>query len=529
MLNASAAYRTAVVADSRRVVAQALVEVISPDIVEGTPTSSGAAPFAILSQLTDKVMAQTHPYATLEANAWPLDSSRDILSDAPIQGQQAYTSSVGSDAEGDFPVEPWVELPFSGVSILQACALFFDADPIYGLPSNFTVAIYSGATMAWSQTVTGNTAKSVSFTGFTVNSPTALRVTCGASGIPGRLARLTDIILGIYETWDNDELVGVALKQQGDPSCMTLPYGTLTLAMDNSAHRFDPGQPGGLIASLEDRQGIKLSMGFHLPDGTDELLPAGIYYQYQGGWKTSAASLSITWNMVDIIGLLATRPFVPPATLPTTLKGWVEAVVAQLGVNFVGRCTVDTSIADTAVTALNADAVSALTCGDVLRYACMMSGAMPRAGNETCDLLVEPVSNSGTSLTLDNLTAYPTIAANQDVASVSVTVYDGSANPPVYVLQGRASSSQPKAVQNPFVHTTAQAQAIAARIMASFGGQKISAAGRGDPSAEIGDWDTVEINPVATAQGRRIYQTLNIQGGILANCQSQLLVPAATQ
>lgn len=527
MLNASPAFREAVVADSRRVVARAVVEVISPDIVEGAPTSSDAAPFARLSQLTDKVFAQSHPYATLEKNAWPLDSSRDIYGNGPVQGQQAFSSAAASDGEGTYQSDPWVEVNFSGVSILQACAVFFEADPIYGLPSNFTVQILSGETVGWSQEVVGNTAKSVSFFGFTVHDPTALRVIFQASGIPGRMARASEVILGIYETWDNDDLVSVAIKQQGDPSCVSLPYGTMTLAMDNSAHRFDPGQPGGLIASLEDRQGIQISMGVRLPDGTDELLPVGVYYQYQGGWKTGAASLSMTWTMVDIIGLLTDRSFVLPATLPTTLRGWVEAVVAQLGVNFVGKCHVEESIADTAVTANSAEDVTGLSCGNVLRYACMMAEAWPRAGNETGELVVAPVSNFGTSITLDNLTAYPQIAANKDVAAVSVAIYDGSDKPPVYTAQGRESSSQNLTVQNPFIHTEAKAKAVAEQILAWYGGQKISTTGRGDPSSEIGDWDTVELNPKATTQGRRIYQTLNISSGILAGCQSQFLVPPA--
>lgn len=527
MLNASPAFREAVVADSRRVVARAVVEVISPDIVEGTPTSAAAAPFAQLSQLTDKVFAQSHPYATLEINAWPLDSSRDIYGNGSLQGQQAFTSAAASDDDGTYQSSPWVEVPFSGVSILQACAVFFESDPLYGLPSNFTVQVLSGETVGWSETVSGNAKKSVSFTGFTVHDPTALRVIFHASGIPGRMARVSDVVLGIYETWDNDDLVSVDIKQQGDPSCVSLPYGTMTIAMDNSAHRFDPGQPGGLIASLEDRQGIRMSMGVRLPDGTDELLPVGIYYQYQGGWKTGAASLSMTWNMVDIIGLLTDRTFNLPPSLPTTLKGWVEAIVAQLGVNFVGKYTVVPSVANTAVTANSAEDITGLSCGDILRYACMIAGAWPRAGNQTGDLVVEPVSNLGTTITLDNLTAYPQIAANKDMASVTVTIFDGSEKPPVYTAAGRESSSQNLTVNNPFVHTQTQAKAVAEQILSWYGGQKISTTGRGDPSSEIGDWDTVELNPQATTQGRRIYQTLNISGGILAGCKSQFLVPPA--
>lgn len=528
MVDVSQAFRQAVVADSRRTVARAVVKIISPDIVYGAVKFSGAAPFAIPEQIRDQVMTLSHPYATLERNLWLLDGSQDILEPGKVQGDQGWASSPVSDAAGAFTDNPWVELPFSGVSILQACSVAFGVGLGYGVPTDFTVAVMAGETVGWSQTVTGNTDATRYFTGFAVENPTSIRIFIADTSFPSRRGRVAEVIPGIFEEWTNNEIVSVAIKQQGDPSCATLPYGTMTLVMDNSNRRFDPGAKAGLFQSLEDRQGIKLYMGVRLPDGTDELAPLGVYYQFQGGWRTGANALSMTWNMVDIIGLVTARSFVPPDTLPTTLKGWVEAIVGQLGVNFSQRYTVDPSLANLSLTANDPEDIAGIKCGDLLRYACMAAGAWPRAGNDTGDLLVEPVGSGGGDLTLDNLTAYPSIQANNDLAAVNVTVYDGTSGqkrPVVTVPGSQPGSSQNLNVQNPFVHTQAQARAVAALILQAYGGNKVTTSGRGDPSSEIGDLDTVQINPSTSVQGRRIYQTLNLQNGILSGCQSNFLVP----
>lgn len=529
MVEVSQAFREAVVADSRRTVAKAVVEIISPDIVYGAVADSGAAATALPEQLRDKVMISSYPYATLEVNRWALDGSMHILDLGHVQGDQGWHSASVSGADGVFSSDPWVELQFTGVTILQACSIVFGDGVLDGIPTDFTVAVMSGAAAAWSKTITSNTQRTVSLSGFTVNKPTGIRVTVHATSLPYRRVRVTEIIAGIYEEWTNDDLVSISLKQQGDPSCASLPYGTLSLTMDNSTRRFDPGAKAGVFQSLEDRQGIKMYLGVRLSGGVDELAPVGIYYQFQGGWRTGANDLSMTWNLVDIIGLLAARPFAAPATLPTTLGGWVAAIVGQLGVNFAARATVDPAIAGTALTVNAPEDVDKMRCGDLLRFACMVAGAWPRADNATGNLLVEPMQTGGGSVTLDNLSSYPSIQANNDVASIAVTIYNGTSPLPVVTVPGnQPSSSLSLSIQNPFIHTEAAARSAAALILSAYGGNRIVTSGRGDPSAEIGDLDSVEINRQQSVQGRRIYQTLNIQNGIMSSCQSTFLAPDLT-
>lgn len=524
MIKSSAAYQAAITGDARRILLRAIIDLISPDIVYGAGETSGQLPWSQLAQIHDKVFDSPAKYATLEHNRWTLDGTFGIFPDqaADVTGQVAYIGDVLSGADGSFAAAPWVELQFSGVSVLQSCSVYFPGDEYDGVPMDFTVEVKQGGTAYYSKSFTGNQAASVALSGFTVNNPDAIRVTVSKWSLPYRRMRLVEIVPGIYEQWDNNIIAEFSVKQQGNVACTALPYGTCTLKMDNLSRRFEPRAKDGLFQSIEERQGIDISIGVRLPDGTDDYKRVGIYYQYSGGWRTGDNGLTMQWDLVDIIGLLASREFLPPGTLPTTLEGWIAALVGQLGVNFAGRYTVDPNYIGAAVTASSVADVTGKSCGDILRWACMAAGVWPRADAETGYLAAEPLWSEGNKLTLDNLTAYPILRANSDVAAIIFTLHDGSGTQ--YIVSGNSTaSSETVSVDNPFIHTQAQALTAARMILSTYGGNQLETTGRGDPTREIGDVETVWLNESSATTARLIMQTMQFSGGVLQGCQSQLL------
>ena len=524
MIKSSAAYQAVITGDARRILLRAIIDLISPDIVYGAGETSGQIPWSQLAQIHDKVFDTPAKYATLEHNRWTLDGTFGIFPDqaADVTGQVAYIGDALAGADGSFETSPWVELQFSGVSVLQACSVYFPGDEYDGVPMDFTVEVKQGGTAYYSKSFTGNQAASVALSGFTVNNPDAIRVTVSKWSLPYRRMRLVEIVPGIYEQWDNNIIAEFSVKQQGNVACTALPYGTCTLKMDNLSRRFEPRAKDGLFQSIEERQGIDISIGVRLPDGTDDYKRVGIYYQYSGGWRTGDNGLTMQWDLVDIIGLLASREFLPPGTLPTTLEGWIAALVGQLGVNFAGRYTVDPNYIGAAVTASSVADVTGKSCGDILRWACMAAGVWPRADAETGYLAAEPLWSEGNKLTLDNLTAYPILRANSDVAAIIFTLHDGSGTQ--YIVSGNSTaSSETVSVDNPFIHTQAQALTAARMILSTYGGNQLETTGRGDPTREIGDVETVWLNESSATTARLIMQTMQFSGGVLQGCQSQLL------
>lgn len=523
MINGSEAYQKAVVADARQMVLKAVINIIDPDIVYGEGTASGQSAWSKPAQLYNKVFEGVSKYATLEHNRFMLDENFDILPDDPADtvGEVGYIGDAVCDGNCAFSTPVWYEMQFSNVSVLQACSVYFSDDEMDGIPVDFMVEVKQGGTAYYSKSFTGNAARSVSMDGFTVQNPDAIRITATKWSLPYRRMRILEIVPGIYEEWDGNILAAFEVKHQGDPSGVSVPYGTCTLKMDNLSRRFEPRSKNGIFQSIDERQGIDVMIGTALEDGA-EYKRAGIFYQYSGGWKTGNNGLTMQWDLVDIVGLLANREYVPPTTLPTTLEGWISSLVSQLGTNFTDRYTVDADYAANAVTANSVDDVTGKKCGELLRYVCMAAGVWARADAETGDLAAEPLWSEGNKVTLDNLVDYPTMRSNKDLAAIIFKLYDG--NNTQYVVSGNATaSSETVSIDNPFIHTQSQALTAARLILSCYGGNRIELTGRGDPASEIGDVDTVWLDESSATTARRICQTLSMSGGVLRGCKSTLL------
>ena len=513
MLNTSAAYQAAIVADSRKTLIRAVVDLISPDIVYSAGTTSGATTYSDLDQLHNKVFETSGPYATLETNRWTLDGSFSV---APPSGEVGWESDTLTDANGENGTA-WAQINFSGVSILQACSVYFPDADYNGVPTDFTVDVYSGGSVAHTETFTGNTESFVKLTGFAVNNPDGIRVTVTGTSLPYRRARVVEIVAGVYEIWGNDDLAGAEISNQADFAAVSTPYGTCMLVVDNSTGRFSPRNKSGLFSSLEDRQGIEMSIGVR----GAEYVPAGIYYQYSGGWKSGTSGLTMTWSLVDIIGLLAPREFALPSPRPSTLEGWVSEIVSQLGTNFAGHYTLDGLTGSMAMSAGSADLSSGVTCGQLLMWVCQRACCYMRADPETGYLVLSsslPVT--GNNYTLDNLSVYPEERANNDVAAITFKFLDGTQ----YVVSGESASSPSTiSIDNPFIQTTALADATAAWILQFYGGNAVETTGRGDPSTELGDLVTVEFDNNESETARVVYQTFAWSNGVMQGCKTRAI------
>ena len=514
MIESSAAYLAAITGDTRRVLLKAVINIIDPDMQLTGGSADSLAPWAKTAELYDYRFT-TARYATLEQNRWLLDGSFAIFpDDYQVSEHMGVADAQLSGADGSFAASAWAAITFSDVSVLQAFSVYFPTDPLEGVAEDFAVEVLSAGQTFYSKTVTGNTASAVAFEGFTVQTPDTIKVNVTKWSLPSRRMRVVEIIPGVYEEWTEDIVAAFDCKQQGDVSCLSLPYGTCTLKMDNLSRRFEPRSKSGLFQSIEERQGVEAYIGVRLADGSVEYKRVGVFYQYSDGWKTGDNGLTMQWDLVDIIGLLADRAYLAPTVLPITLSGWIASLASQLGTNFASRYTVDADYADLAVTASSRAAVSGKKCGDILRWACMATGTWPRADAETGKLAVEPLWNQGSKITLENLVGYPVMKANQSLASLIFHLSDGTE----YVVSGNSASSE-----NPFLHTQAQALTAARLILSCYGGNQLELTGRGDPASEIGDVDTVWLNESRATAARRIYQTFQFSDGVLQGCQSKLL------
>ena len=491
MIDHSAAAAAAIVARSRRITVRATFDLRDPDAVVSGAASSAQSPYSQIGQVYDEITDQTDfKLGTLEQNRIQLDGSWALPPDDPDEvktEQLGWWGGVLSGADGTFASpQPYIELSFSGMSILQAFTLWFSQNSYDGVPESFRVDVYSAATLAFSRIVEGNTDYHVLIEQFTVYDPTRIRITMLKWSRPYTYPRLTDLFFGLFEQWSGRDIYSVDVLTESTFTGLSLPYSTCDLEAYNKGHRFDPYAPNSLFLSIEERQAIPIDWGIYLPDGTIEWIPGGWYYQQSGGWEIK--DLTVRWSLVDIIGMLVDRNYSPPDILPTTLGGWIASIVACLGVNLAGRYIVDDEVKDLALTAAVED-VTDLTCGEVLRFACQATAAWPHQDFATGFLRVSRRGyDTGANITGSNMPSWPKMQANEEIADITFKLDD---NQEVTFPGTNTASDKSLTVDNPFVHTTDDARRVVANVMSQYGGRKFTVRSRGNPASETGDIDTV--------------------------------------
>ena len=160
MIDCSPEYRAAIIGDSRKMYIQAIIDLISPDIVYGESSAQTSSKYSKPEQMHDKVM-QAVRRATLERNRWLLDGSYQGYPDDPdnLKSEVGYQSAELSGEDGSFSVPQFVRMNFSGVEVLQAISVYFPDAVSDGVPRDFVVSIRAvDGEVYYTKTFEGNTA-----------------------------------------------------------------------------------------------------------------------------------------------------------------------------------------------------------------------------------------------------------------------------------------------------------------------------------------------------------------------------------
>lgn len=553
MINVSQTFKDGVTAQSRKVSVRAVIDITPLDVTYTGVTGSTASAYSKSAQVYDENVNLGYRGISYEINRWIIgDSNFRAYNHSSMSTQEVgYESRQIFNATGTLNsgvTAPYVQMNFENVSILQACHIYFPNNQYDGYAVNFTVQIMQGNSAAYTATYTDNRKPDIFVAGFTVYWPTAVRITVTKWSLPFRRMRVPEIWLGMHDEWLDNMFASFNIQQKGSFTSSSLPYTTCSMQIDNSDRRFDPTSKESMFLSLEERQPIVVY--FSVNDS--EYYPIGTYYHYSGGWKTGNSQLTLGWNLVDLIGLLVDRQFdvyeylgpngTALAPLPTTLEAWVQTILGQLGERYANMYEIPAAYRDISlvVTDVGSDwggqqitsapkRLEGKTCGDILKWICQATHTWPRAlpngylyiggferyGQNSFDNVFK--------LDYDNLSQYPTLQANEDIARFDFKFGDGSGNP--YAVMGNSQSSpNTQAIENPFITTQEQANSFVTYCMPFYGGSLMKTTGRGNPMLEIGDLAYVETAKGAYTAGRIMEQSFTISDHIMKSCQTTLLM-----
>ena len=329
---------------------------------DGSWVSNGAQGYSEFTTV-DYEYAYGNTYAALELNRWALDGNTDILPSSP--GNDGYVSSFMSDADGVFSTAPVITRAFTNDHTFPGLTLTFDSRE-KEWPLSVTVVFYLNNVAVDTKTL------SVTDTELIVNTSAdtvdKVAITFGNS-LPYRRARIEQVMYGVTKVFTNDDLVSTKQSHDVDPLTRRLPNESFEFTILDYEHNYDPDNPVGVYAYVDEKSPISIQFGYMLPSGTIEWIKADKYVLNS---KPTVKNSKATFKGTGLVGSLS-GTYYKSALGSKNFYDMAEAVLLDAGLTLTEQgenpWEIDTSLQSMFTTAaLPID--THMTCLQLIAHAC---------------------------------------------------------------------------------------------------------------------------------------------------------------
>lgn len=522
MIDHTQAFDKAITGESRKQSPFVAFDLVDPDYHLTATRVSDESLYSKKDDATNRGTGQTEEKcATLEVNRWLLDGS---FVGMPVSAQQrtgqfGWEGATLCDSDREFSSPPWIEIEFTGVSLIQVMTILFSDKIEDGVAREFKVEFWSQSNLILTKEVTENYDPLYILEGFEAYYPTKIRLTITKWSLPRRRVRVPRFLIGLYEEWTGDNLSYLEVYTESTFSGLSLPYSTCSIEVLDKTHRFDPYAPNNIFKSIEERQSITVKIGTRLDGGEIEYIPAGRFYQQSGhGWEING--IIVKFSLIDIIGMLNERKPDLSDGLPTTLLGWIQCIIKTMGLNFYDQYIVEDDVQNISVTTTQ-EQINDMMCGDILRYLCMATNTFPKMDPLTGKLWVGKIPMEfGNKITADNMNSPAVISDNAEVADITFNLLDENE---VTFMGTNPNANNSVVVTNPFVHTEADARKAMVSCLYEYGGRQFDVTHRGNQTSEVGDLQSVDTQFKTSVSARLMRQQLKLDGGVMRGVTSVLV------
>lgn len=182
-------------------------------------------------------------WATLEADGWPLNGTRRILTDAPAH--VGWWSRSLSAADGTFATPPTVTISFPDP--YTASGLTFAFDTAGGqYCASLEIRWYNGMVLLQERTYAPTSAHWLLHN--RVQSFDRIELRLLAWSAPQQFAKIERLTIGVVSVFEKDELVSVTLTNEIDPSLSQLSVDAMTVKIvDRKGAQYDAQEGQKLV------------------------------------------------------------------------------------------------------------------------------------------------------------------------------------------------------------------------------------------------------------------------------------------
>jgi len=533
MIAVSNAYKQAVYAPIRRTNAKVTFEILDNEAYEdNTSTVTGEAPISRKAQLTNKVRAMSHKYATFERDYWRLDGSFFI---PPLPDENdselGWWSDDICDPDGVFSPYQVLEFVFGEEHNSMGLTITFDilADEY---ASDFDVEVYRlDGTLIHSEQIIGNASPTYVMV-HGLDNYGKIVITIKKWAKPFRRARVTEVDFGVVKEYQGEKLISLNVIEELNITGDALPINEMKFTVDNSNREFNILNPQGFYRFLREWQEVYFSIGVEVSPDVFENINFRRYYLTD--WQSDEGTLTATFTARNVFEKLEQIEYEFTGTGPVFLYDLAEDVITKAGITEY--------YIDPALQSIETQGFAEkLTSRKALQYIGVAGKAAVyqdrdgvlqikqfRTLDESFTYLVycgEPDMYCGMAypavdygydmknIGFDNVYQEPQIKMDKPLKTLVLVVYDTTGKQEIPFTNTEVKEGVTQKLDNPLINTQAHAEDVAKWIISESNLRAIYTINwRQNPCLECGDVVIVEDGYGAKKQSRIIKQEFEYRG-----------------
>lgn len=421
---------------------------------ETVPNFSTQAVFSKGSQILDDNTKKSIKIATLEKGFWKLDGTYMNLGYKDISNEEiGFVSDVISNDNGVFETPPIIAFNFTTTHSSIGLTLFFD-DLTNNYAKKMRIKFYNNNTLLSDEIMQNNKVRCIYAN--RVENYNKIEIEFLESSLPHRRIRFLDIIFGIIQVYEDEQIVNCNLTREFNPFNENIPSHELSFEIDNLSKEFNLINPSGVYAYLQKRQLVTVRMGVVLENKTTEFVEMGKYYLNE--WETK--NLIVTLKAKDSLSFLEEVIYSNPTTQSKTLKDFAIEILTNANIN---EYVLDDSLSNiTAKTSILETSTKELLKQIAIAGNCVIF--VDKSNRINITKLNNIVSNS---ITLANMYDVPNIALDELINRIKVGYFVGETSTDLIISSGETEGKE-KAVSSIFINTVEQAQNVGEYLLSLY-------------------------------------------------------------
>ena len=481
---------------------------------DAIPSSSEEAGGSHIWDTLDDTTDMSAACIYLEHNRWGLGQSFKPIPKNHKGKQMGWICSCLSRADCTFDSNPYLEFCFTEPHSSIGFTLHFEH--VTGQhPTKILTQAYDSNGSIISELGTDNHS---SHCVINLLSPdyTRVRFTFLETSRPYSRVRVAEVLFGVIETFEADDIVSASLEYAVDPAADSLPARQTVFRIDNSDQRFNLINPNGIYAYLQQPQAFHVSLGIGEAKDTIEYVSMGEFFFATASAEDASLTAEIT--AYDWFYWLEKGKFINTETGTWTLREAVSAILENAGI----LCEV--VMPEAAAETLLVKITDEMTNREALRLA-VQAACCTAYFDRDSRLVILNLAPSATAdeLDNDNMLSPPKVTIESAVNTVQLTVHDAESNTDtIYTASSIVDDEmmQVKSVSNNMV-SASMGQAVADWLLRACQGRiTYQTSERGNPAVEL--TDTVKICDYFQVNRNTVVtrQVFSYNGGLSAESEA---------